>query len=62
MTDIEHAIKMAKTQQWEITKGHLRAVAVVEGSKPSSMKSHWQETHNAIEAFISDFEERGFNE
>lgn len=52
----------AKLQQWEITKGHLRAMVALEGALPSRlMNTKFQKMDIFVEEFIRDFESRGFH-
>lgn len=48
-----------KQAQWEITKGHLRALVVMQGSYPSGMvheARRWEALNKMVENFISDVE------
>jgi len=55
-----------KAQQWEIAKGHLRALVVMQGSYFSSGKTHedqrWQELEEKVEAFIKDIQDNALQE
>lgn len=63
MSDVSwQIIRTAKAQQWEVAKGHLRAIAMIDGSSPSGGKSNWEAIQKAVEDFIRDFEENGHNE
>lgn len=64
---------MLKAQLWEITKGHLRAMVMLDGqSKEHARKLpeggffqgpfQYQKSSAAIEAFITAFEDEGFHE
>lgn len=56
--------------QWEIAKGHLRAVAAISGSKPVEyepstgrpLESKYDELNARIEAFIKDIEQDALHE
>jgi hypothetical protein len=49
-----------KAQQWEITKGHLRALVALQGSYKENPK--WRGLSNEVEVFIRNMEEKGFVE
>jgi hypothetical protein len=53
-----------KTQQWEIAKGHLRAVVALDGAVTSKQPPpyHFERVSKAVEDFIKDFESQGFHE
>lgn len=62
-------IALAKGQQWEIAKGHLRAVAAIDGARCSSFRpeymagaTRYDTVHDAIETFIRNFEQNGLEE
>jgi len=55
----------AKALQWEIAKGHLRAMAALDGAISSSEIEHpykFEKSEAAIENFIKEFEDAGFHE
>lgn len=55
----------AKAQQWEIAKGHLRALAAIDGSVSTGETERpyrFEKVGAAIEKFIRDFEDEGFHE
>lgn len=55
----------AKAQQWEITKGHLRAMWSLDGAISTGeyiRPYKFEKTKDFIEQFIKDFEDQGFNE
>ena len=55
----------AKAQQWEIAKGHLRAVAAIDGALSTGEMERpyrFEKVSAAIEAFIKDFESDGLHE
>lgn len=55
----------AKAQQWEIAKGHLRALAAIDGAcRTAEMEGprRYEVVGDAIERFIADFESNGFHE
>lgn len=55
----------AKAQQWEIAKGHLRAMAAIDGAcstGESERPYRFEKVEAAIEAFIKEFESAGFHE
>lgn len=54
-----------KAQQWEITKGHLRAMAALDGSVISGEYERpfrYEIIEKFIEGFISEFENNGYHE
>lgn len=59
-------IGMRKGVQWEIAKGHLRALVAIDGSRYSGHdpgeKPRYQEVSEAVEAFIRAFEGDGLHE
>lgn len=55
----------AKAQQWEIAKGHLRAMAALDGSVSSSEMTRpyrYEKSSAAIEKFIREFEAESYHE
>lgn len=55
----------AKVQQWEIAKGHLRALTAIDGAVSSGKTKRpyrFEIVGAAIEAFIKEFEENGLHE
>ena len=55
----------AKAVQWEITKGHLRALAAVDGAMSTGETGRpyrFEIVRDAVEAFIADFEGKGLHE
>ncbi len=55
----------AKALQWEITKGHLRAMAALDGAVSTGEYERpyrYEKSEAAIEAFIKEFEAKGFHE
>lgn len=55
----------AKAQQWEITKGYLRALAALDGAVSSGETKgpyRFQVASAAIERFIKEFEDAGLHE
>ena len=55
----------AKAQQWEIAKGHLRALAAIDGacSLGESVRPYrFEVVGAAIEKFIKEFEDAGLDE
>lgn len=64
---------MMKAQLWEITKGHLRAMVMLDGQSVEHARVlpeggffqgpfQYQISGAAIEAFIKSFEDEGFHE
>lgn len=54
-----------KAQQWEIAKGHLRALAAIDGSVSTGEAERpyrFEVVGAAIEKFITEFEDNGFHE
>lgn len=54
-----------KAVQWEITKGHLRAMWVLDGSISSgeiNKPYRFEKVKDFIEDFISEFESNGYDE
>lgn len=52
-----------KGVQWEIAKGHLRALVAIEGSVGSdAVYCRLEDVDVAIGKFIADFENRGLHE
>lgn len=63
MKFLPHSV--AKAQQWEIAKGHLRALAAIEGAVSTGEVDRpyrFETVSAAIEKFIGDFEAAGFHE
>jgi hypothetical protein len=55
----------AKAQQWEIAKGHLRAMAALDGAVSTGEAERpyrYERSSAAIEMFIKEFEDAGFHE
>lgn len=55
----------AKAQQWEIAKGHLRAMAAIDGACSTGETDRpyrFERVQMAIEKFINEFEDAGFHE
>jgi len=55
----------AKAQQWEIAKGHLRAMAAIDGACSTGEAERpyrFERVSTAIENFIVEFESAGFHE
>lgn len=55
----------AKAQQWEIAKGHLRALAAIDGACSTGETERpyrFERTEAAIEKFIQEFEDAGLHE
>lgn len=55
----------AKAQQWEIAKGHLRALAAIDGACSTGETERpyrFERVGSAIEKFIQEFEDAGFHE
>ena len=55
----------AKAQQWEIAKGHLRAMAAIDGAcitGETERPYRFERASIAIENFIQEFESDGFHE
>lgn len=56
-------INMIKSQQWECTKGALRAMVALQGSYPAGHSdSHWAELEKLTDAFIYNVEQDGLHE
>ena len=56
---------VAKAQQWEIAKGHLRAMAAIDGACSTGETERpyrYEVVGKFIEQFIKEFEDRGFDE
>ncbi len=56
---------VAKAQQWEIAKGHLRALAVIDGAVSTGETERpyrFEIVSAAIEKFIKEFEGAGLHE
>lgn len=56
---------LAKSQQWEITKGHLRAMWAIDGAISSgeiNRPYRFEKSRDFIEAFIKEFENNSFHE
>lgn len=54
-----------KAQQWEICKGHLRAMWALDGAMSTSQLERpfrFEKVRDVIEKFIRDFEDDGFHE
>lgn len=55
-----------KAQQWELAKGHLRALVSLQGSYSSGRDAHeekrWLALKAAVDAFIAQIEEEGWHE
>lgn len=63
ITVLPHAL--AKAQQWEIAKGHLRALWAIDGAISSGeidRPYRFEKSKDFIESFIKEFEELGFHE
>ena len=55
----------AKAQQWEIAKGHLRALAAIDGTVSTAEAERpyrFEVVEAVIEKFIKDFEAEGLHE
>jgi hypothetical protein len=55
----------AKAQQWEIAKGHLRALAAIDGACSTGETERpyrFERVQAAVESFIKEFEGAGFHE
>ncbi len=55
----------AKALQWEITKGHLRALAAIDGAVSTAETERpyrFEKVGAAVELFITEFENAGFHE
>jgi hypothetical protein len=55
----------AKAQQWEIAKGHLRALAAIDGACSTGETERpyrFERVQAAVEGFIKEFEGAGFHE
>jgi hypothetical protein len=55
----------AKSQQWEIAKGHLRALAALDGAVSTGETERpyrFEIVGAAIEKFIREFEDAGLHE
>lgn len=61
-TFLPHSAAVA--QQWEIAKGHLRAVVALQGACTSGDgdTSHYDRCAAAVTKFIARFEDERFNE
>jgi hypothetical protein len=58
--EIRVPLKMA---QWEIAKGHLRALVALQGSYfGDNPRDNHDSLENTVEAFIKDVEENGYAE
>jgi hypothetical protein len=61
MTDVA-----IKAQQWEIAKGHLRALVAMQGSYQSRQDDgrtrRWQDLERAVDDFIVKVEDEGWHE
>lgn len=58
-------VAFAKAEQWEIAKGHLRALIAIEGavsSGESERPYRFEVLRERIEDFIKKFEEDGLEE
>lgn len=57
-------IGLHKGIQWELAKGHLRALIRAAGAVPvdSRREPEWTLVRDRIEAFIVEFEDDGFHE
>lgn len=56
---------VAKALQWEIAKGHLRALAAIDGAVSTGETERpyrFERVDAAIEKFIKEFESDGFHE
>lgn len=56
-----------KAQQWEIAKGHLRALVAIQGSYSSAERepageAKWERLQAALDAFVSKVEDAGLHE
>lgn len=63
MKFLPHSV--AKATQWEIAKGHLRAMAAIDGAVSTGETERpmrWERSAKFIEDFIDQFEARGFHE
>jgi hypothetical protein len=63
MTFLPHSV--AKAQQWEIAKGHLRALVAIDGAvSTGEVESpyRFEVVGAAVEKFIREFEAQGFHE
>lgn len=63
MKFLPHSV--AKAQQWEIAKGHLRAMAALDGAistEESERPYRFEKTSKWIEDFILEFEANGLHE
>lgn len=63
MKFLPHSV--AKAQQWEIAKGHLRALIAIDGACSTGETGRpyrFERVGAAIEKFITEFEEAGLNE
>jgi hypothetical protein len=60
---LSHSV--AKALQWEIAKGHLRAMAAIDGAVSTGEEERpykYEITSDAIETFIKYFEDSGYHE
>lgn len=62
-TFLPHSV--AKAQQWEIAKGHLRALAAIDGACSTGETERpyrFEVVGAAVEKFIAEFEANGLHE
>lgn len=55
----------AKAQQWEIAKGHLRALAAIDGACSTGETERpyrFEVVAAAVEKFVKEFEDAGLHE
>lgn len=55
----------AKLQQWEVAKGHLRALVAIDGAVSSGETERpyrFEVVGAAVEKFIKDFEDNGLHD
>lgn len=63
MKFLPHSV--AKATQWEIAKGHLRALAAIDGAVSTSEDERpyrYEVVETAVEKFIKEFEAEGLHE
>jgi hypothetical protein len=63
MKFLPHSV--AKAQQWEIAKGHLRAMAAIDGACSTGETERpyrFERVGGAVEKFIKEFEDAGLHE
>lgn len=56
-----------KAQQWEIAKGHLRALVELQGSYSTAVReehgtSKWERLQAAVDEFVTNVEDNGLHE